>query len=91
MEHIDKSNMKVGRTLGERYTLEAWSYNSDSMLMGNIWNDTFDNLVVNEGLDDSLDKHLKGSGYTAAHYVLLMAATPMRDQQQRGALCLLKV
>ena len=25
------------------------------------WTDTFENLVVNAGLDDSLDKHLKGS------------------------------
>jgi hypothetical protein len=34
---------------------------------GNVkWVDDFDNLVVNDGLDDSLDKHLKGSGYTAA-------------------------
>lgn len=41
-----------------------------------LWEDEFDNLVVNAGLDDSLDKHLKGSGYTAAWYVLLMDGTP---------------
>lgn len=40
------------------------------------WVDEFENLVVNAGLDDSLDKHLKGSGYTAAWYVLLMDGTP---------------
>jgi hypothetical protein len=40
------------------------------------WADEFDNLVVTEGLNDSLDKHLKGSSYTAAWYVGLTAATP---------------
>jgi len=40
------------------------------------WVDEFDNLVVNAGLDDSLDKHLKGSSYTAAFYVGLTDGTP---------------
>lgn len=40
------------------------------------WLDEFDNLVVNAGLDDSLDKHLKGSTYTAAWYVGLTDGTP---------------
>jgi len=41
------------------------------------WRDTIEhNLVVNEGLDDSLDKHLKGSAYTAAFYILLTDGTP---------------
>lgn len=40
------------------------------------WVDEFENLVVNAGLDDSLDKHLKGSGYTAAWYVGLADGTP---------------
>jgi hypothetical protein len=39
------------------------------------WVEEFDNLVVNEGLNDSLDKHLKGSAYTAAWYVGLINAT----------------
>jgi hypothetical protein len=44
---------------------------------GNLkWVDEFDNLVVNAGLDDSLDKHLKGSTYTAAWYVGLTDGTP---------------
>jgi hypothetical protein len=44
---------------------------------GNLkWEDTFDDLVVNAGLDDSLDKHLKGSAYTAAWYVGLTDGTP---------------
>lgn len=33
------------------------------------WVEDIANLVVNEGLNDSLDKHLKGSSYTAAWYV----------------------
>ena len=44
---------------------------------GNIlWMDDFENLVVNAGLDDSLDKHLKGSAYTAAWYMGLADGTP---------------
>lgn len=44
---------------------------------GNLkWTEEFDNLVVNEGLDDALDKYLKGSAYTAAHYVGLTDGTP---------------
>ncbi len=41
-----------------------------------IWVEEFDNLVVDVGLDDSLDKHLKGSSYTAAWYVGLASSTP---------------
>lgn len=40
------------------------------------WVEEFDNLVTNEGLNDSLDKHFKGSGYTAAWYVGLTDGTP---------------
>lgn len=40
------------------------------------WRDVFPNLVVNAGLDDALDKHLKGSAYTAAWYVGLTDGTP---------------
>jgi len=44
---------------------------------GNLkWEEEFDNLVVNVGLDDSLDKHLKGAAYTAAWYVGLTDGTP---------------
>jgi len=40
------------------------------------WQDEFDNLVVNAGLDDILDKYFKGSSYTAAFYVGLTDGTP---------------
>jgi hypothetical protein len=41
-----------------------------------IWTEEFDNLVVTDGLNDSLDKHFKGSGYTAACYVGLTSSSP---------------
>lgn len=40
------------------------------------WVEDVRNLVVTAGLNDSLDKHLKGSAYTAAWYVGLTDGTP---------------
>lgn len=40
------------------------------------WVEEVHNLVTNVGLDDVLDKYLKGSAYTATWYVGLMSATP---------------
>ena len=40
------------------------------------WADDFHNVVATVGLNDSLDKHFKGSSYTAAWYVGLADATP---------------
>jgi len=40
------------------------------------WEDVAYNLVTSVGLDDILDKYLKGSSYTAAHYVGLTDGTP---------------
>ncbi len=34
------------------------------------------NMIVDEGIDEVLDKWLKGSGYTAAHYIGLTDGTP---------------
>lgn len=40
---------------------------------GNLkWEDTFHNLVVNEGLQDLNNKYFKGSSYTAAWYLGLV-------------------
>lgn len=36
------------------------------------WVEEIPNLIVNEGLDDVLNKYFKGSGYTAAWYVGLI-------------------
>src|SRR5512139_2131824 len=41
-----------------------------------LWVEEFDNLVVDAGLNDSLDKHLKGSSYTAAWYVGVTTSSP---------------
>lgn len=44
---------------------------------GNLkWVEEFDNIVVNVGLDDNLDKYFKGSAYTAAFFVGLTDGTP---------------
>jgi len=56
--------------LSTHYKVEAFR---DGKL---LWVEEFDNLVVDVGLDDSLDKHLKGSAYTAAWYVGLTDGTP---------------
>jgi hypothetical protein len=40
------------------------------------WADDFYNLVTTVGLNDSLDKHFKGSSYTAAWYVGLASSSP---------------
>lgn len=65
-----KSDVPVGKNLSTRYKVEAFR---DGKL---LWVEEFDNLVVDEGLNDSLDKHLKGSAYTAAWYVGLTDGTP---------------
>lgn len=41
-----------------------------------LWTEVINNLVVTAGLNDSLDKHFKGSTYTAAWYVGLADGTP---------------
>ena len=40
------------------------------------WADDFHNVVATVGLNDSLDKHFKASGYTAAWYVGLADSSP---------------
>lgn len=62
--------MDLGITRSTHYKIEC--YRKGKL----IWTEEFDNLVVNAGLNDSLDKHLKGSNYTAAWYVGLTGATP---------------
>ena len=46
-------------------------------LEGNLkWSDVIHNLVTTAGLNDILDKYLKGSAYTADWYVGLTSGTP---------------
>lgn len=51
----------------------------ESLLSGGklLWEDQWENLVVNVGLDDVLDKYFKGSAYTAAHYIGLTDGAPV--------------
>lgn len=63
--------LRAGRQLETHWTVEC--FDRDGRLK---WIEQFDNLVVNVGLDDSLDKHLKGAAYTAAWYVGLADGTP---------------
>lgn len=62
--------VKTGIKLENHYKVEA--FRNGKLL----WSEEFDNIVVTAGLNDSLDKHLKGSSYTAAWYVGLLSATP---------------
>lgn len=39
-----------------------------------VWEENIKNRVVNEGLDDVLDKYFKGSSYDASHYMGLKGA-----------------
>ncbi len=64
-------NIGAKKILENHWKLEC--FDRDGKLK---WIEEFDNLVTTEGLNDSLDKHLKGSGYTAAWYVGLTASSP---------------
>jgi hypothetical protein len=66
--------LRAARVLTTHYVVEA--HDAQGRLK---WTEEFDNLVVNAGLNDSLDKHLKGSNYTAAWYVGLTDGTPTVD------------
>ena len=61
----------AGKRLENHYRVEC--IGADGQLK---WVEEFDNLVVDEGLNDSLDKHLKGSAYTAAWYVGITGSAP---------------
>lgn len=68
---IAAENVRNKIRLNHHWRFEAFSSEGDF-----LWDDEFDNLVVNEGLNDYLDKYYKGSTYTAAHYVGLADGTP---------------
>ena len=59
------------KILSTMYTVECFDKD------GNLkWQDNFHNLVVTEGLNDSLDKHFKASSYTAGWWVGLTSSSP---------------
>jgi len=65
------SVMNVSYGFKNTYLIEC--YDAD----GNFkWSEAVTNLVVNEGLNDNLDKYFKGSAYNAAFFVGLTGTTP---------------
>lgn len=64
--------MDIQKKLENYYEIECRDKN------GNLkWVEKITNLVTTEGLNDSLDKHLKGSNYSAAWYLGLTGASPV--------------
>jgi hypothetical protein len=68
---VNKKTNAMSRFLSTQYTVECFT--KDRKLK---WSDIFNNLVVTEGLNDSLDKHFKASGYTSVWYVGLTNMSP---------------
>lgn len=68
---VRRSLVRYGVAMETRYVFEC--YGPDGVLK---WRETARNLVVNVGLDDLLDKYLKGSTYTASFFVGLTDGTP---------------
>jgi len=66
-------NMKEDKTL-ELKLENTWTVICKDAKGREKWREVNDNLVTNAGLDDILDKYLKGSSYTAAWYVGLKGA-----------------
>jgi hypothetical protein len=72
------ANMETTRGVNAKKVVENEYFITCRDKDGNLkWSDLFCNEVVIVGLNDSLDKHLKGSAYTAVWYVGLMSATPI--------------
>lgn len=70
----------IGRALGRRASegfRPAVYWHVECVRNGEVvWTDEGENLIVDTGLNDALDKWLKGSTYTAAFYVGLTSSTP---------------
>lgn len=79
-ELIRPGDVKSGMRFRSRYEVEC--FDQDGKLK---WRDWFDNIVVNAGLDDALDKYFKGSAYTASHFVGLIGAGTGTVAETSGA------
>lgn len=70
----------IGRALGRRASegfRPAVYWHVECVRNGEVvWTDEGENLIVDTGLNDALDKWLKGSTYTAAFYIGLTDGTP---------------
>ena len=65
------STLSESIKLSNRYQIECRDKNG-----GLKWVEEFENIVPNVGLNDLLDKYLKGSAYTASFFVGLTDSTP---------------
>lgn len=75
----DKSHADIiagGGLSGEVKVKGVWHFEAFDPDGNLVWEETVQNIIVNAGLDDMLDKYLKGSAYTAAFYVGLTDGTP---------------
>lgn len=63
--------MNVQKKLENHYVIECFRKGKL------IFKEEFDNLVTTEGLNDSLDKHLRGNAYTAAWFIGLTTGSPV--------------
>lgn len=70
-EADQEAGLRAGLSFSNHFKVEC--FDRDGKLK---WVEEFDNLVVDVGIDDALDKYLKGSGYTASFFVGLTDGTP---------------
>jgi hypothetical protein len=82
MENMQKNEIEMSASLNANSSIRSGMersthYRIEAFRDGQpLWTEEFDNLVVTAGLNDSLDKHFKGSSYSAAWYVGITAGTP---------------
>jgi len=68
---VARKDVQAALAVKNTYLFEAFDKD------GNLkWTEKVDNIVTNVGLDDALDKYLKGSAYTAGFFVGLVDSTP---------------